>query len=162
MVEQSAAFHRIKHIKSYDNMAQIILPSKINCIDTSDEIQYHQKDTAQTKVAHCMGTSNEIQFHPFYFWGQFLYSLFGKSLVTVCETYETGSARRWRRDAKRRRIQHKMGMGTASFSTKNKDICYKQMSFYASNICVMVANAVSNCYKRRCSGSLRCSSLIML
>ena len=54
------------------------------------------------------------------------------------------------------------GVGTASFSTKNKDICYKQMSFYASNICVMVANAVSNCYKRRCSGSLRCSSLIML
>lgn len=48
-------------------MAQIILPSKINCIDTSDEIQYHQKDTAQTKVAHCMGTSNEIQYHPFYF-----------------------------------------------------------------------------------------------
>ena len=54
------------------------------------------------------------------------------------------------------------GVGTASSSTKNKDICYKQMSFYASNICVMVANAVSNCYKRRCSGSLRCSSLIML
>ena len=56
----------------------------------------------------------------------------------------------------------KWGVGAASFSTKNKDICHKQMSFYASNICVMVANAVSNCYKRRCSGSLRCSSLIML
>lgn len=41
MVEQFASFHRIKYIKSYDNMAQIILPSKINCMDTSDEIQYH-------------------------------------------------------------------------------------------------------------------------
>ena len=41
MVEQSAAFHRIKHIKSYDNMAQIILPSKINCMATSNEIHYH-------------------------------------------------------------------------------------------------------------------------
>lgn len=45
MVEQFASFHRIKYIKSYDNMAQIILPSKINC----------------------MGTSNEIHYHPFYF-----------------------------------------------------------------------------------------------
>lgn len=63
MVEQFASFHRIKHIKSYDNMAQIILPSKINCMDTSDEIQNHQKDTAQTKIAHCVGTSNEIQYH---------------------------------------------------------------------------------------------------
>ena len=60
MVEQFASFHRTKYIKLHDNMTQIILPSKINCIDTSDEIQYHQKDTAQTKVAHCMGTSNEI------------------------------------------------------------------------------------------------------
>ena len=56
----------------------------------------------------------------------------------------------------------KWGWERLLFPTKNKDICYKQMSFYASNICVMVANAVSNCYKRRCSGSLRCSSLIML
>lgn len=69
MVEQSAAFHRIKYIKSHDNMTQIILPSKINYIDTSDEILYHQKDTAQTKVAHCMGTSNEIHYHPIYFLG---------------------------------------------------------------------------------------------
>ena len=83
------AFHHAKYIKLHDNMAQIILPSKINCMntsneiqnhlvflayvfqsncmDTSDEIQYHQKDTAQTKVAHCMDTSNEIQYHPFYF-----------------------------------------------------------------------------------------------
>ena len=184
MVEQFASFHCTKHIKLHDNMAQIILPSKINSMNTSNEIQNHQKDTAQTKIAHCMGTSNdiqyrltdsmpkevrnhvsisnEIQYHPIYFWGQFLSSLFDKSLVIVCETCGTGSARDWKWDAKRRRIQHKMGMGTAAFSTKNKDICYKQMSFYASNICVMVANAVSNCYKRRCSGSLRCSSLIML
>ena len=63
MVEQFASFHRIKYIKSYDNMAQIILPSKINSVDTSDEIQNHQKDIAQTKVAHCMGTSDEIQNH---------------------------------------------------------------------------------------------------
>ena len=41
MVEQSAAFHCIKHIKSHDNMAQIILPSKIKCVGTSDEIQNH-------------------------------------------------------------------------------------------------------------------------
>ena len=41
MVEQSAAFHRIKYIKSYDNMAQIILLSKINGMDTSNEIQNH-------------------------------------------------------------------------------------------------------------------------
>jgi len=61
------AFHHAKYIKSYDNMAQIILPSKINCMDTSNEIQCHQKDTAQTKVAHCMDTSNEIQYHPLYF-----------------------------------------------------------------------------------------------
>ena len=57
------AFHHTKHIKLHDNMAQIILPSKINSVDTSDEIQNHQKDIAQTKVAHCMGTSNEIQYH---------------------------------------------------------------------------------------------------
>ena len=61
------AFHRTKYIKSHDNMAQIILPSKINFIDTSDETQYHQKDTAQTKVAHCVRTSNEIHYHPLYF-----------------------------------------------------------------------------------------------
>ena len=57
------AFHHTKHIKLHDNMAQIILPSKINCMATSDEIQNHQKDTAQTKIAHCMGTSNDIQYH---------------------------------------------------------------------------------------------------
>ena len=63
MVEQSASFHRIKYIKLHDNMAQIILSSKINCVGTSDEIQNHQKDTAQTKIAHCVGTSNEVQYH---------------------------------------------------------------------------------------------------
>jgi len=35
------AFHRTKYIKSYDNMAQIILLSKINCMDTANEIQNH-------------------------------------------------------------------------------------------------------------------------
>ena len=35
------AFHHAKYIKLHDNLAQIILPSKINCVDTSDEIQYH-------------------------------------------------------------------------------------------------------------------------
>ena len=60
MVEQFASFHRIKYIKLHDNLVQIILSSKINSMNTSDEIQYHQKDTAQTKVAHCMDTSNEI------------------------------------------------------------------------------------------------------
>ena len=63
MVEQSASFHHTKYIKLHDNMAQIILPSKIKCMDTSNEIQNHQKDTVQTKVAHCMGTSNEIRYH---------------------------------------------------------------------------------------------------
>lgn len=38
MIEQSAAFHRTKYIKSHDSLAQIILPSKINCIATSNEI----------------------------------------------------------------------------------------------------------------------------
>ena len=57
------AFYHTKYSESHDNMTQIILPSKINCIDTSDETQYHQKDTAQTKIAHCMDTSNEIQYH---------------------------------------------------------------------------------------------------
>ena len=32
------AFRRIKYIKLHDNMAQIILPSKIKCMNTSDEI----------------------------------------------------------------------------------------------------------------------------
>lgn len=41
MVEQFASFHRIKYIKLHDNMAQIILSSKIKCMDTSDEIQNH-------------------------------------------------------------------------------------------------------------------------
>ena len=41
MVEQSAAFHRTKYIKSHDNMAQIILPYKIKYVGTSDEIQNH-------------------------------------------------------------------------------------------------------------------------
>ena len=115
MVEQSASFHCTKHIKSHDNMAQIILPSKIKCVDTSDEIQNHQKDTAQTKVAHCMDTSNEIQYHPLYFWGQKLSSLFDESSVADCETSEMGSARGEKRDAKRRRIQHEMGVDAATF-----------------------------------------------
>lgn len=63
MVEQFVSFHRTKYIKSHDNMAQIILPSKINCVDTSDEIRNHQKDTAQTKIAHCVDTSNDIHYH---------------------------------------------------------------------------------------------------
>lgn len=41
MIEQFVSFHRIKYIKSHDNMAQIILPSKIKCVGTSDEIQNH-------------------------------------------------------------------------------------------------------------------------
>ena len=41
MVEQFTSFHRTKYIKSHDNMAQIILSSKIKCMDTSDEIQNH-------------------------------------------------------------------------------------------------------------------------
>ena len=63
MVEQFVSFHHTKYIKLHDNMAQIILLSKINCMDTANEIQNHQKDIAQTKIAHCMGTSNEIQYH---------------------------------------------------------------------------------------------------
>ena len=74
-------------------MAQIILLSKINGMDTS----------------------NEIQNHPFYLWGQLLSSLFGKSLVAVCETYKTRRARDWKREAKRRRAQHEMGVGAATF-----------------------------------------------
>ena len=54
------AFYHTKYSESHDNMTQIILPSKINSMNTSDEIQNHQKDTAQTKVAHCMATSAEI------------------------------------------------------------------------------------------------------
>ena len=91
MVEQSAAFHRTKHIKLHDNMAQIILPYKIkcmgtsneiqyhheqavkywrtNCMGTSDEIQYHLTDSMPKEVRNSMGTSNEIQNHPFYFLG---------------------------------------------------------------------------------------------
>ena len=41
MVEQFVSFHHTKHIELHDNMAQIILSSKINGMDTSDEIQYH-------------------------------------------------------------------------------------------------------------------------
>ena len=41
MIEQSASFHHTKYIKSHDSLAQIILPSKINSIATSDEIQNH-------------------------------------------------------------------------------------------------------------------------
>ena len=38
MVEQFTSFHRTKYIKSHDNMAQIILSSKINCMGPSNEI----------------------------------------------------------------------------------------------------------------------------
>ena len=38
MVEQFVSFHHTKHIKLHDNMAQIILPSKIKCMDISNEI----------------------------------------------------------------------------------------------------------------------------
>ena len=38
MVKQSASFHCTKHIKLHDNMAQIILSSKIKCVGTSNEI----------------------------------------------------------------------------------------------------------------------------
>ena len=41
MIEQFVSFHHTKYIKLHDNMAQIILPSKINCVDTSNEIQNH-------------------------------------------------------------------------------------------------------------------------
>ena len=91
MVEQFVSFHRTKYIKWHNNMAQIILPSKINCIATSDEIQYHHEqavkywrtncmgtsneiqyhltDSMPKEVRNCMGTSNEPQYHPFYFLG---------------------------------------------------------------------------------------------
>jgi len=67
MVEQFASFHRIKYIKSYDNMAQIILPSKINCIGTSNDIQYRLTDSMPKEVRNHVGISNEIQYHPLYF-----------------------------------------------------------------------------------------------
>ena len=35
------AFYHAKYIKLHDNLAQIILPSKIKCMGTSDEIQNH-------------------------------------------------------------------------------------------------------------------------
>ena len=35
MVEQSASFRRTKYIKLHDNPAQIILPSKINRMNTT-------------------------------------------------------------------------------------------------------------------------------
>ena len=41
MGAQFGAFHHTKYIKSHDNMAQIILPSKIKFVGTSDEIQNH-------------------------------------------------------------------------------------------------------------------------
>ena len=47
MIEQSASFHHTKYIKSHDNMAQIILSSKINSMGTSDEIQYHHEQAVK-------------------------------------------------------------------------------------------------------------------
>ena len=38
MGAQFGAFHRTKYIKSHDNLAQIILSSKIKCVGISDEI----------------------------------------------------------------------------------------------------------------------------
>ena len=110
------AFYHTKYSGSHDNMIQIILPSKINCMDTSNEIQYHHKTCTLDSPINSVATSNEIQYHPFYFWGQLLSAFFGKSLVIVCETGGTGSARGWKREAKRRRIQHEMGVGAATFS----------------------------------------------
>ena len=54
------AFYHTKYSESHDNMTQIILPSKINCIDTSNEIQYHLTDSMPKEVRNCMATSNEI------------------------------------------------------------------------------------------------------
>ena len=79
MIEQSASFHCTKYIKLHDNLAQIILPSKINCVGTSNEIQYHHKTCTLDSPINSMGTSNEIQYHPLYLWGQLPSSLFGKS-----------------------------------------------------------------------------------
>ena len=67
MIEQSAAFHRTKYIKLHDNMAQIILPSKIKCVGTSNEIQYYHKTCTLDLPINSMGTSNEIHYHLFYF-----------------------------------------------------------------------------------------------
>ena len=67
MVEQSASFHRIKYIKLHDNMAQIILPFKIKCMATSNEIQYHHKTCTLDSPINSKGTSNEMQYHLFYF-----------------------------------------------------------------------------------------------
>ena len=47
MIEQSASFHRTKYIKLYDNLAQIILPSKIKCMGTSNEIKYHHEQAVK-------------------------------------------------------------------------------------------------------------------
>ena len=87
------AFHHAKYIKLHDNMTQIILSSKVKC----------------------MNTSNEIQYHPFCFWGQLLSSLFGKSLVAVCKSGGTGRARGWKWEAKRRRTLREMGVDAATF-----------------------------------------------
>ncbi len=63
------AFHHTKYIKLHDNMAQIILPSKINGMATSNEIQYHHKTCTLDSPINGMATSNEIQYHPIYFLG---------------------------------------------------------------------------------------------
>lgn len=61
------AFYHTKYSESHDNMTQIILPSKINSMNTSNEIQNHLTDSMPKEVRNCVGTSNEIQNHPFYF-----------------------------------------------------------------------------------------------
>ena len=115
MVEQSASFHRIKYIKLHDNMAQIILPFKIKCMATSNEIQYHHKTCTLDSPINGMDTSDEIQNHPLYLWGQLLSSLFEKPLVIVCKSGGTGRTWDWKWEAKRRRTQHEMGMDATSF-----------------------------------------------
>ena len=47
MVEQFVSFHHTKYIKSHDNMAQIILSSKVKCVATSNEIQYHHEQAVK-------------------------------------------------------------------------------------------------------------------
>ena len=41
MSARFGAFYHTKYSGSHDNMTQIILLSKINCVATSDEIQNH-------------------------------------------------------------------------------------------------------------------------
>ncbi len=69
MSARFGAFYHTKYSESHDNMAQIILPFKIKCMATSNEIQYHHKTCTLDSPINCMPTSNEIQYHPLYFLG---------------------------------------------------------------------------------------------